>query len=72
MERSSSGMLSLNRKILLTRFLDWKITLMLHWGSVLLKQLFNLDLKFKENWPKKRITIKTSFLGTVIKILLGT
>ena len=25
---------------------------MLHWGSVLLKQLYNLDLKFKENWPK--------------------
>ena len=45
---------------------------MLHWGSVLLKQLYNLDLKFKENWPKKRGTIKTSFLGTVIKILLGT
>ena len=71
-ERSSLGMLSLNRKRLLKRFLDWKITLMLHWGSVLLKQLYNLDLKFKENWPKKGITIKTSFLGTVIKILLGT
>ena len=54
------------------RFLDWKITLMLHWGSVLLKQLYNLDFKFKEIWPKKRRTIKTSFLGTVIKILLGT
>ena len=45
---------------------------MLHWGSVLLKQLYNLGLKFKENWPKKGRTIKTSFLGTVIKILLGT
>ena len=53
-------MLSLNRKRLLKRFLDWKITLMLHWGSVLLKQLYNLDLKFKENWPKKGRTIKTS------------
>ena len=52
-ERSSLGMLSLNRKRLLKRFLDWKITLMLHWGSVLLKQLYNLDLKFKENWAKK-------------------
>ena len=39
---------------------------MLHWGSVLLKQLCNLDLKFKENCPKKGRTIKTSFLGTVI------
>ena len=36
-----------------------------------LKQLYNLDLKFKENWTKKG-TIKTSFLGTVIIILLGT
>ena len=26
---------------------------MLHLGSVLLKQLYNLDLKFKKNWPKK-------------------
>ena len=34
---------------------------MLHWGSVLLKQLYNLDLKFKENWPKKGRTIKASF-----------
>ena len=45
---------------------------MLHRGSLLLKQLYNLDLKFKENWSKKGRTIKTSFLGTVIKILLGT
>ena len=45
---------------------------MLHWGSVLLKQLYNLDLKFKDKWPKKGRTTKTSFLGTVIRILLGT
>ena len=61
-------MLSLNRKKLLKQFLDWKITLMLHWVSVLLKQLYNLDVKFKENWPKKGRTIKTSVLETVIKI----
>ena len=54
-------MLSLNRKRLLKRFLDWKITLMLHWGSVLLKQLYNLDLKFKENWPKKEEILKHLF-----------
>ena len=66
------GILSLNRKKLLKRFLDWKVTLMLYWGSVSLKQLYNLDLKFEENWPKKGRTIKTSFLETVIKILLGT
>ena len=27
---------------------------MLQWGSVLLKQLYSLELKFKEIWPKKR------------------
>ena len=45
---------------------------MLHWDSVLLKQIYDLDLKFKENWPKKGRAIKKYFLGTVIKILLGT
>ena len=45
---------------------------MLHWGSVFLKQLYNLDLKFKENWPKKGRIIKISFSGTVIEVLLGT
>ena len=45
---------------------------MLHWGNVLLKQLYNLDLKFKENWLKKGRAIKICFLGTVIKVLLGT
>ena len=54
-------MLSLSRKRLLKRFLDWKITLMFHWGSILFKQLYNLDLKFKENWPKKGRSIKTYF-----------
>ena len=60
-EQSSLGMLSLNRKRLLKRFLDWKITLMLHWSSVLLKHLYNLDLKFKENWPKKEELLKHLF-----------
>ena len=41
-------------------------------GSLLLKQLFNLDLKFKQNWPKNGKTIKIPFLGTVIKIIIGT
>ena len=40
-------------------------------GSVLLKQLYNLDLKLKENWPKKRRTFKTCFLRTAIKVLLS-
>ena len=34
---------------------------MLHWGSVLLKQLYNIELEFKENWPKKGSTIKYLF-----------
>ena len=42
------------------------------WGSILLKHLYNLGLKFKGNWPKKGGTIKTSFLGIVIKKFLGT
>ena len=45
---------------------------MIHWGSVFLKQLYNLDLKFKENLRKKGRTVERSFLGTVIKVLLGT
>ena len=45
---------------------------MLHLGSFFLKQLYNVDLKFKENWPNKGSTIKISFLGTVIKVFLGT
>ena len=59
---------------LLKRFSDQKITLILHWHSDLLKQLYNLDLKFKENWSKKERTIKKSFLGTIVKVivLLGT
>ena len=52
-ERSSLEMLSLNQKRLLKQFLDWKITLMLHWGSLLLKQLFNLDLKLKKKTGQK-------------------
>lgn len=48
----------------LTRCLDLKRTLILHWGSILLKQFYNLD---KENWPEKGRIIKISFLGTVIK-----
>ena len=50
-------MLSLNRKRLLKRFLDWKVTLMLHLHSVLLKQLYNLDLKLTEHWPYKGRTV---------------
>lgn len=54
--------------MLLKRFLDWKITLILHWGRVLLKQLNSQDLTFKKHWPKKRRAMKISCLGTVIKV----
>ena len=64
-------MLSFNRNRLLKQFLDSNRTL-LDLGSVLLKQLHNLDLKFKETWPVKGRTIKRSFLGTVVKVLSGT
>ena len=39
---------------------------MLHWHRFLLKQLYNLDLKIKENWPKNGRTVKISFLGSFI------
>ena len=43
---------------------------MLHWGSVLLKQLYNRDLKFKENMPRReRTIIKRCFLGAVMKVV---
>ena len=45
---------------------------MLHWGNVFLKQSYNLDLKFKEIWPKKEELLKYLFLGTVIKVHLVT
>ena len=45
---------------------------MSHWSSALLKQLYNVNLKFKENWPRKGRTIKISFLGTFVKVLVGT
>ena len=44
---------------------------MLHWGSVLLKQLYNIELEFKKNWPKKEVLLNI-FLGTIIKVFLGT
>ena len=42
---------------------------MLQWSSVLLKELYNLDLAPKESWPKRG---RTRNFGTVIKVLLGT
>ena len=45
---------------------------MLHWSSIFLKQLYNLDLSSRKTGFKKGRTIKISLLGTVIKVLLGT
>lgn len=66
------GMLPLDRNKLFKQFLHWKITLMLNWGNVSLKQLYNLDLTLKENWHKKEKSINIYFSGTVTKVLLGT
>ena len=34
---------------------------MLHWGRIFLKQLYNLDLKFNKNLPKKGRIYQSSF-----------
>ena len=62
----------LNLNKLLNRFLDWKITLILHCGNDLLTALYKRFLKFKENVPKNGRTTNNSFLGTVRAIYLGT
>ena len=63
---------SLNLKKLLNRFLDWKITFILHCGKDLLTNLYKCFLKFKENAPKYGRKTNNSFLGTVGTICLGT
>ena len=63
---------SLNLKKLLNRFLDWKITFILHCGKDLLTDLYKRFLKFKENVPKYGRTTHNSFLGTVGTICLRT
>ena len=66
------GMASLNLKKLLNRFLDWKVTFILHCGKDLLTDLYKRFLKFKENVPKHGRTTNNSFLGTVDTICVGT
>ena len=48
---------SLNSNKLLNRFLDWKITFILHCGNVLLKDLYKCVLKFRVNFPESGRTI---------------
>ena len=62
----------LNLKKLLNRFLDRKITFILHCGKELLTNLYKRFLKFKENVPKYGGTTNNSFLVIVITICLGT
>ena len=57
---------SLNLKKLLNRFLDWKITYIVHCTD-----LYKSFFKFKENIPKYGRTTNNSFLGTVDVICLG-
>ena len=63
---------SLNLNKILSQFLDWKITLMLHCGSDLLIDLYKRFLKFKKNVPENGRTTNNSFLDTVDKICVGT
>ena len=63
---------SLNLKKLFNRFLDLKITFILHCGKDLLTDLYKPFLKFKENVPKYGRTANSSFLGTLGAICLGT
>ena len=48
---------SLNLKKLLSLFLDWKVTLILRCGNVLLTDLYKRVLKFIENFRKNGRTI---------------
>ena len=63
---------SFNLEKLLNRFLDWKMTFMLHCGKDLLTNLYKCFLKVKENVPKYGKTTSNSFLGIVGTICLGT
>ena len=63
---------SLNLKKLLNRFLDWKITFILHCGKDLLYDLYRRFLKFRENITNYGRTTTNSLLGTVGTICLGT
>ena len=65
-ERSSFEVLSVNQNRLLEWVLDWKITLMLHWGTVLLKQSYKLDLKFKENFANAHYDISIFFFDGMV------
>ena len=62
---------SLNLKKLLNRFLDWKITFVLHSGNDWLTNLHKRFLKFKENLPKYGSATNNFFLGTVGTIYVG-
>ena len=63
---------SLNLNKLLNRFLDSKVTFILHCGNDMLTDLYKRFLKFKENVPKNGRTTNNSFLGTAGTISLGT
>ena len=56
---------SLNLSKLFNRFLDRKITFILHCGNDLLTDLYKSFLIFKANIPKNGRTTNNSLLGTV-------
>ena len=57
-----------NLNKLLNRFLDWKITLILHGSNDLLTALYKRFLKFKKNVPKNGKTTSNLLFGTVSTI----
>ena len=63
---------SLNLKKLLSQFLNWKITFILHCGHDLLTDWYKRFLKLKENVHGYGGTTNNSLLGTVGTICLGT
>ena len=63
---------SLHLKKLHKRFLDWKITFVLHCGKDLLTDLHKRFLKFKKHVPKYGRATSDFFLGTIGIICLGT
>ena len=63
---------SFNFNKLFNRFLDWKITFILHCVNDLLTNLYKLFLKFNENFPKNGRTANNPILGTVRTVCLGT
>ena len=58
---------SLNLNKLLSQFLEWKITFILHCGNVLVTDLYKWVFEFTENVPKNGRKINNSLLDPANK-----